>query len=220
MKLAIFDVDGTLVDSRRTIQHCMVRAFESLDLPPPSYEVTRQIVGLNLAGAFQVLAPDMGQGDRERLRKGYTDAYVALHETPGAHEPLYEGAAALLDHLRAEGWVLSMATGKSRRGVDRVMATHSWADYFTSTHCADDGPGKPDPAMVLASLAACGMRPGQAVMIGDTTHDIGMAKAADVRALGVTWGFHTLEEVRSAGPDHISHTFDELRTELDRFAKA
>lgn len=215
----MFDIDGTLVDSRSTIQRSMEAAFEAIGRPPPDYEATRQIVGLNLQEALDALAPGLDEDGRTRLTKAYGDAFVALHAQPGVVEPLYDGAAELLDRLRGDGWLIAMATGKSRRGVERVIRTHDWADLFDSTHCADDGPGKPHPAMLVECMRVLQVRPHQVVMIGDTGHDIRMAKAAQVRAQGVGWGFHTAEEVRDAGADHVAETFDELGEQLDRFAR-
>ena len=141
-----------------------------------------------------------------------------MHADPGFREPLYPGAADLLARLATSGWRLSMATGKSRRGVEAVLEAHGWAGLFVSTHCADDGPGKPHPAMLRAALRASGVRPSHAVMVGDTAFDMAMACAADVRAVGVSWGFHTAEEVLAGGADQLSRDFAELGAELDRFA--
>jgi phosphoglycolate phosphatase len=140
-----------------------------------------------------------------------------VHEEPGFGEPLYDGAAELLDRLRGAGWLIAMATGKSRVGVEWVMRTHGWADLFDSTHCADDGPGKPHPAMLVECMRLLQVPPSMTVMIGDTGHDMRMAKAAGVRAQGVAWGFHTAEEVAESGADHVALTFEELGAELDRF---
>ena len=214
--LAVFDVDGTLVDSRTIIHRAMIRAFEHIGRPPPDYETTRQIVGLNLREALDALAPGLAEPGRQALTKAYGEAFVALHEELG--EPLYPGAADLLDRLRADGWLVAMATGKSRRGVERIMRTHGWADLFDSTHCADDGPGKPHPAMLVECMKVLQTPQSLTVMIGDTSHDMRMARAAGVRAQGVAWGFHTAEEVAGAGADHVALTFDELSAELDRFA--
>ena len=213
----MFDIDGTLVDSRATIQRTMVLAFEAIGLPPPDYDLTRQIVGLNLQEALSTLAPGLDQAGRDRLTQAYSDAFMGVHQEPGFGEPLYPGAAELLDRLRGEGWLIAMATGKSRRGVERIMRSNGWADIFDSTHCADDGPGKPHPAMLLECMKLLQVPPALAVMIGDTGHDIRMAKAAGVRAQGVAWGFHTAEEIAAAGADHVAETFEELGTALDRF---
>jgi len=216
-RLAVFDIDGTLVDSRATIHRSMTLAFEAVGLAPPDYDTTRQIVGLNLREALDALAPGLGEPGRARLTSAYSDAFIAIHDQPGFGEPLYAGAADLLDRLRAEGWLIAMATGKSRKGVERVMRTHDWADLFDSTHCADDGPGKPHPAMLVECMKVLQAPPTLTVMIGDTGHDIRMAKAAGVRAQGVAWGFHTAEEVALAGADHVAMTFEELGWALDRF---
>jgi len=216
--LAVFDVDGTLVDSRQAIQEIMTVAFEAMGLPGPAYEATRQIVGLNLKEALDQLAPELDEAGRAALVAGYKAAFAELHRRPGFVEPLYEGAAETLDRLRAEGWAIAMATGKSRRGVETIMRMHGWADLFDSTHCADDGPGKPHPAMLVEAMRVLGAEPVQTVMIGDTAHDIRMARAAGVRAQGVGWGFHTVEEVRASGADAVALTFAELNTALDLFA--
>lgn len=219
-RLAVFDIDGTLVDSRATIHRSMTLAFEAIGAAPPDYDTTRQIVGLNLREALDALAPGLDEPGRRRLSQAYADAFVAIHDQPGFGEPLYAGAAELLDRLRAEGWLIAMATGKSRRGVERVMRTHNWADLFDSTHCADDGPGKPHPAMLVECMKVLQATPAMTVMIGDTGHDIRMAKAAGVRAQGVAWGFHTADEIAEAGADHVAMSFEELGRALDRFGVA
>lgn len=219
-KLAVFDIDGTLVDSRATIQRSMAAAFEAVGLPPPAYDTTRQIVGLNLREALDALAPGLDEPGRVRLTQAYSEAFVAIHAEPGNAEPLYDGAAELLERLRGQGWLIAMATGKSRRGVERILRTNDWADLFDSTHCADDGPGKPHPSMLVECMRVLEAKPHQTVMIGDTAHDIRMAKAARVRAQGVTWGFHTADEVAGAGADHVASTFEELTAALERFARS
>ena len=217
-KLAVFDVDGTLVDSREILKSASDAAFHALGLPPPSYDEVRQIVGLSLREGLARLAPDAQTVDR--LVAYYRTSFGDLRQAPGFVEPLYPGAAALLDRLKREGWRIAMATGKSRRGVDMVVAMHGWADLFDSLHCSDDGPGKPHPAMLEAAMAALDAEPACTVMIGDTAHDVGMARSAGVRAVGVTWGFHTRTEIEASGADVVADTFAELEAELERFAAA
>jgi phosphoglycolate phosphatase len=217
-KLAIFDVDGTLVDSRKSLQAAADAAFSVLGLPPPPYEDLRKIVGLSLREGLAQLAPELEEGQIQALFDHYRRSFKDLHKDPAFIEPLYQGAAALLDRLKRDGWLIAMATGKSRAGVETIMAMHGWADLFDTTHCADDGPGKPHPAMVRAALHAMGVAPRQAVMIGDTAHDVLMARAAGVRALGVTWGFHTRGEIEDAGADEVLDTFAELEAAVTRFA--
>lgn len=215
--LAVFDVDGTLVDSREAIHHTMCGAFERTGLPAPPYEVSRQVIGLNLREALDTLAPGLDEAGRARLVENYRAVFIELHARPGYVEPLYEGAAELLSRLRAEGWLIAMATGKSRRGVETIVRMHDWADLFDSTHCADDGPGKPDPAMLTEAMRVLGAERSQTIMIGDTAHDIRMALAAGVHAQGVSWGFHTAEEVAAAGAHDVATSFAELGAALDRF---
>jgi len=216
--LAVFDVDGTLVDSRQAIQETMTLAFERIGLPAPAYEATRHIVGLSLKEAIEHLTPELDAAERAALTEGYKQAFVELHRRPGYVEPLYEGAAETLDRLRSEGWAIAMATGKSRRGVETIIRMHNWADLFDSTHCADDGPGKPHPAMLVEAMKVMRCPPTHTVMIGDTAHDMRMAKAAGVRAEGVAWGFHTAEEVAASGADHVARNWAELNLALDLFA--
>ena len=216
--LVIFDVDGTLVDSRASIHACLTWAFEGQGLPAPTYDQGRMIVGLSLREAMATLAPDAPPATVDALTQGYKDGWTTMHARADFEEPLYPGAAALLARVRADGWKIAMATGKSRRGVETVIAMHGWSQIFDSTHCADDGPGKPHPAMVREALLATDAHPSEAVMIGDTAFDMTMARAAGVRALGVTWGFHTAGEIAAGGADAVFDTFPALERELDRFA--
>ena len=125
----------------------------------------------------------------------------------------------VLRRLKAEGWKISMATGKSRRGVESVLRMHGWAELFESTHCPEDSAGKPDPLMLIHAMQALEATPVQTVMIGDTNHDMRMAVAAGVRAQGVAWGFQTPDEVSQGGAHHVAHTWAELDEQLDRFAE-
>ncbi|MDB5461276.1 MAG: hydrolase, family [Caulobacteraceae bacterium] len=218
-KLAVWDVDGTLVDSREVIFEAAKAVFAFMDLPAPDYEAVRQIVGLSLAEGLGQLLPAMSPPAIDRAVAGYKEAFQAMHRQPGFTEPLYEGAAQTLDRLKRDGWLIAMATGKSRRGVETIMKMHGWADLFDSTHCADDGPGKPHPAMLLEAMRALGCGPDQTIMIGDTAHDMRMAKAAGVYAQGVSWGFHTAEEVLAAGADDVVHDFPSLDSRLEAFAE-
>jgi phosphoglycolate phosphatase len=217
-KLIVWDVDGTLVDSRESILRAATAAYEGLGLAPPSYDRLRQIVGLSLREAMGVLSPELDDAMVDRLTQGYRDAFQTWHSRPEFAERLYDGAAATLVRLRADGWKIAMATGKSRRGVETAIRAHGWADLFDSTHCSDDGPGKPDPAMLLEAMKALGVGPDRTMMVGDTAHDMRMAKAAGVHAQGVTWGFHTVEEIRAGGADHIADDFETLNEQIDLFA--
>ena len=216
-RLVVFDVDGTLVDSREILKRASDRAFRELGLAPPSYDALRQIVGLSLHEGLALLAPEQPRAVMDALIEHYKSSFQGLRREPGFLEPLYPGVEVLLAGLKAAGWRIAMATGKSRRGVEAIVEMHGWADLFETTHCSDDGPGKPHPAMLQAAMAALGKTPVDTVMVGDTAHDVRMAQAAGVRAVAVTWGFHTLEELRASRPDAIAQTFAELEAELARF---
>jgi phosphoglycolate phosphatase len=217
VKLAVFDIDGTLVDSRAIIQTATEAAFGRMGLSPPTYDQVRRVVGLGLVESLAILAPELHASAHQELLDHYKIIFKSLRDEDNFPEPLYEGAAETLTRLERGGWRIAMATGKSRRGVEAILATHNWEAVFHSTHCAEDGPSKPDPAMLRAAMAALGARPEQTIMIGDSIHDMGMAKAAGVYAQGVSWGFCTREEVLESGADHCADSFAELDAALDAF---
>jgi phosphoglycolate phosphatase len=216
--LAVFDIDGTLVDSRAAILEAAMTAARTVGLAEPDYEAVRQIVGLSLHEALRQLAPELTDAELAEFVAAYQGAFRSMHERPGFEEPLYAGAMDLLDRLRRDGWRLSLATGQSRRGVERNLARAGWSDLFLSSHCAEDGPGKPDPAMLVCAMDVCGGAPERTVMIGDTSHDMRMALNAGVRPQGVAWGFHTADEVLASGAVHVAEDFPALEQVLNVFA--
>ncbi len=219
LKLAIWDMDGTIVDSREVISTAMMRAFESCGLEPPDYDRTRRIVGLGLEEACQRLAPMGYPPDAlSRLVEAYRAAFVLRRRDRDFREPLYEGAVETLQRLAGNDWLIAMATGKSRRGIAALFEMHPLAQYFDTIHCADDGPGKPHPAMVLEAMKATGAAGDETVMIGDATHDIEMGRNAGVHTVGVSWGFGRADELGAAGAHVIVDDFGALNGELDRFA--
>jgi phosphoglycolate phosphatase len=218
LKLAIFDVDGTLVDSRRVITEAMNRAFKRAGLGEIGYERTRTIVGLELTEAVLHLAPQDYPAERiPELATYYKQAFVQMRSETGFDEPLYEGARETVERLADAGWLLAVATGKSRRGLDIVFEHHGLHRYFQTLQTVDTGPGKPDPHMVLEAMAATGASAHATVMIGDTSWDMKMARAARVAAHGVAWGFHTPDEITQGGANALHHAFDDLNAALDAF---
>jgi len=215
-RLAVFDIDGTLVDSRASIHEASCEAARAVGLPEPDFERVRQGVGLSLTEAMRRLEPGLDPAGLAAFVAAFQAAFRRLYDS-GHEEPLYPGAIEHLHRLKADGWRLALATGQNRRGVARNLAREGWADLFLSSHCAEDGPGKPDPAMLKAAMAACDVHPAMTVMIGDTTHDAAMAVNAGVLPLGVNWGFHTVEEQRSAGVRHVASDFADLEAALLRF---
>ena len=213
-RFAVFDIDGTLVDSRAIITACMDKAFIGAGLPPPGFERTRRVIGLSLEPGLAYLAPDADYALRNRILDSYRAAFFEMRQDPAFHSPAYAGATELLHNLLADNWVLGIATGKSRRGLDALMEQHTWGDLFQAHFCADDGPGKPHPHMVLENMRVVGAQPEQTLVIGDSEHDMAMAVAAGSTAIGVSWGFGTPEEMLAAGATRVTYQMEELEQTL------
>lgn len=216
LKLIIFDVDGTLVDSQNDIVAAMSHAFCKADLVAPSKSQVLSIVGLSLDHAMRTLAPDAHAETHLEMVEWYKEAYTQLRSQSGAAQssPLYPGALRVLKEL--QNWpetLLGIATGKSRRGLDKLMQAHDLYQYFINTQVSDHHPSKPHPAMLLAALEETGVEAEHAVMIGDTSFDMDMAKAAGIRAIGVTWGYHSVEKLHAA--DTVIDRFDDLTNALE-----
>lgn len=212
LRLALFDVDGTLVDSQGHIKLSMTRAFEAEGIAVPAPEAVVGIVGLSLPVAIATLAPELDEVQVARMVEVYKDTYASLRGADAAaSSPLYPGALACLAALAAdEAVLLGVATGKSRRGLTHVLEMHGLSQRFLTTQVADDHPSKPHPSMVLTAMAELGVAPADTVMIGDTAFDMDMGRAAGVRCLGVTWGYHGSEALRGAGADRLASNFDQV----------
>ncbi len=200
IKLAIFDCDGTLVDSQHNIITSMRLGFAAEGLTPPDDDSIRRIVGLSLPEAMAQLVPDLPVAKRMRLVEAYKEGFFVARQQSDHHEPLFDGAMQALATLEEQGWLLGVATGKTRRGLDAVLERHGLNGRFVTLQTADRCRSKPDPHMVEQALAeAGGLRPQQAVMIGDTSFDMLMARAAGVAGIGVSWGYHPVAELRASG---------------------
>jgi phosphoglycolate phosphatase len=214
-RLVIFDMDGTLVDSQHEIVAAMSMAFSAIGEPPPAREEVLAIVGLSLYEAMTVLVPDLPETVRFSLVEHYRKNFLVHQQRGGEPVPLYPGARDTLERLSADPWtILGVATGKARRGLDRIFAVHDLADYFATLQTADNHPSKPHPSMVLQALLETGCAPQDAVMVGDTEFDIAMGRSAGVRTIGVSWGYHPRERLVAAGADCVIDGYGELPSAL------
>ena len=211
VKLAIFDCDGTMVDSQANICRAMEYAFARERLSAPDHHVTRRIVGLSLKEAMAVLLPDHEDALHHRLADHYKRAFQELRSTGTMlEEPLYGGLVQLFDRLQAAGWLLAVATGKSDRGLSMVLAHHGLDSRFVSLQTADRHPSKPHPSMIELALADAGAAQACAAMIGDTSYDMEMGVNAGVRSIGVDWGYHDAHELTAAGADIVAGEMADL----------
>ncbi len=202
-RLAVFDCDGTLVDSQANICRAMEAAFAGAGLAPPPREAIRRIVGLSLVEAVAALLPEADAALHRTLALDYKHAFQRLRADGGLDdEPLFDGIADVLATLVERGWVLGVATGKSDRGLAHVLAHHGVTDLFATLQTADRHPSKPDPAMLLAAIEETGAT--ETAMIGDTAFDMAMAKAAGARAIGVAWGYHDVADLVRGGAEVVA----------------
>jgi phosphoglycolate phosphatase len=216
VRLAVFDCDGTLVDGQADVCWAMDRAFARAGLAAPDNQVVRRIVGLSLPVAVRQLAPALTEDQVSAVTEYYRSSFRARREEGLLDEPLYDGIADLLHTLRDNGWSLAVATGKSDRGLAACLATHGIADLFVSLQTADRHPSKPHPAMLEAALFEAGAQPAQAVMIGDTSFDMLMARSIGVPAIGVSWGYHAPHELIASGAVSVADTAAALAEALER----
>ena len=184
--LVVFDCDGTLADSTAVIRRALQRAADDLGYPVPSDEQASFIIGMGLRPALEHAVPTLREADLLPLTERYRYHFLA-----GENEiVLFDGVPEMLASLKGRGHWLAVATGKSRRGLDRAFETLGLREFFVASRCADEGFSKPHPGMLHAIFDETGMQPSQAVMIGDTTHDLQLAENAGAHSIGVTYGAH------------------------------
>jgi len=204
-RLALFDCDGTLVDSQANICRAVEDTFTLHRLDVPARDAIRRIVGLSLVEAMQALLPDAEAERHDALAADYKARFFHMRSTGTlSDEPLFDGIADVLDRLEADGWLFGVATGKSDRGLAHVLAAHGLTARFITLQTADRHPSKPHPSMIEQAIADAGAAPETTVMIGDTSFDMLMARAAGTRALGVGWGYHPPQDLHAAGAHAVA----------------
>jgi phosphoglycolate phosphatase len=209
-RLLVFDWDGTVVDSTVPIVRAVQAAYRDLGLVPPDEKATRYIIGLKLDTAFFSLSPDLPEKTIEEL----LDRYRYHYWQSDAEIPLFGGISALLEKLDGEDYFLAVATGKSRKGLDRMLRQNGLMQRFHATRCADESFSKPHPEMLLYLMDRLGVTPEQTLMIGDTTHDILMAKNARSQALAVSYGAHDEDSLQQSQPLDVVGSVSALDTWL------
>lgn len=216
IRLAIFDCDGTLVDSQANICRAMEACFVQHRLDPPTREDIRRIVGLSLVPAIAQLLPQAEPAMHAAMAGAYKSAFHAMRIDAALDpEPLFDGVAEAIEALGDAGWLLGVATGKSDRGLALILEHHGLTDRFVTLQTADRHPSKPHPAMLHAAMAEAGGDPSRTVMIGDTSYDIAMAVNAGTHAVGVAWGYHEAHELHAAGARHVTTHARELPALLE-----
>jgi phosphoglycolate phosphatase len=206
--LLIFDWDGTLADSVGRIVEAMQVAAERAGHAPSQEQAIKGIIGLSLAEAIHTLYPRLPPEQVERFRQHYADIYTALDQQPS---PLFDGVVESLAAFRAEGYRMAVATGKARRGLDRVLKANGLERFFDITRAADETRGKPHPLMLEQILDHCGVEPGRALMVGDSAFDLQMASNAGMHCVAVGYGAMSLQALAEFGPQVCIDHFGQLR---------
>jgi len=200
MKLIIFDCDGTVIDSQLGIVEAMSRALAAAGLPPAPRERILSGVGLSLPLTIERLLDGADKSTVTHIAASYRTAFRELRNDPAYQEPLYDGMLQLIQTLSGRNnHLLGMATGKSMRGVKSVFDRLKLQAHFATVQTADTHPSKPHPSMIETALRETGVEARHAVMIGDTTFDIEMARNAGVKAIGVAWGYHSTDSLLNSG---------------------
>lgn len=209
--LIVFDWDGTLMDSAAKIVNCMRSAAADVNEPLPSRQAVEEIIGLGLPQAIERLFPDMSQATRLLLQQRYAVHYAENDQT---HTPLFPEVIRVLSCLRDAGFVLAIATGKSRKGLNRVLQSVQLEHFFAATRCADETASKPDPLMLNQLLTELAFPAHRTLMVGDSEYDMAMANNAGVVPVAVSYGVHAIERLQAFQPRYCLDQPLDLLTSL------
>jgi phosphoglycolate phosphatase len=212
-ELIIFDWDGTLMDSESKIVNCFKKAVADVELDYPGDAAVRNIIGLGLKEALDVLLPDYGGSIRKEVVGRYREHFLYLDETD---MPLFSGVEEGLEKLRQQQYLLAIATGKARIGLDKVLEETQLGDFFITSRCADEAISKPHPRMVLDILEETGVSADKTVVVGDTSYDIQMAHSANTDVLAVCYGVHHRDDLQAEQPLDCVNDFNSV---IDWFLK-
>jgi len=215
LRLAVFDCDGTLVDSQHSIVHAMESAFDLHDFGAPNPAAVRRIIGLPLVEGIRILSPETDATLHPHVAETYKSVFRELRASGEVHEPLFPGVRATITALHDAGWLLGIATGKAMRGLIATLEPYGLIDCFVTKQTADIAMGKPHPDMLDRAMADTGVDADATVMIGDTTYDMEMARNAGTKSVGVSWGYHLTDELQAAGAHTVIDGFEALVGALD-----
>jgi len=206
-RFVVFDWDGTLADSTALIAAAIQQACRDIGEPPPDDTTARYVIGLGLADALAHVAPGLAPERHRDLAMRYRHHYL----TGDPQIPLFSGVREMLDELDGAGLLLGVATGKTRVGLNRALEQQRLGNRFVATRCADEGFPKPNPDMLLHLMDRVGVEPRETLMIGDTTHDVELARNAGVAAVAVSYGAHASAGLAQCSPLAVLHSIEELR---------
>jgi len=215
LRLAVFDCDGTLVDSQHSIVHAMEVAFDFHGFDAPNPSAVRRIIGLPLVKAIGILAPESDIADHPEVAETYKSTFRDMRASGDVHEPLFQGVRETISALVEGGWLLGIATGKAMRGLVATLEPYDLLECFVTRQTADIAQGKPHPEMLNRAMADTGTDADLTVMIGDTTYDMEMARNAGTKSVGVTWGYHLPDELDAAGAHIVINEFGALPDALE-----
>jgi phosphoglycolate phosphatase len=219
LRMVVFDCDGTIVDSQRAIVEIMQATFESYNLRLPEREKILLGVGLELSVGIERLLPELHGLDISKLCTTYRKLAIKNRKNDKLGDPLYPDAESVIRRLHADEWLLGIATGKSRLGLDYVLNSYNLSHLFMTKQTSDSAAGKPNPEMLENAMRDTGVSPSNVFMVGDTTYDICMAVNARTRAIGVSWGYHKTEELLDAGAEIVLDNYQDLFTFLQDSSK-
>ena len=216
LRLAAFDLDGTLLDSASSIVAGVVDCWEACGFPPPDPESVRRIIGLPWEESISALLPGSGPEEMAMIRDYHDQVARGERQRRVPRQALFDGIPELLDGLEEQGYLLAIITSRSSHRLHELLEKEGIGNRFVSLKTTDHGPGKPSPDLMLQTLAETGIEARDAVMIGDTTFDVLMAWSAGTSAIGVSWGVHKPHELRDAGAHHVAEAIHELPAAIDR----
>ena len=218
MRLVLFDADGTIVDSQAVIHESMRLAFARFGYSEPPLEATRSIIGLTLDTAIATMLDRPVDEEILAMTAEYKEIYIGIAGRPDLQCRAFSGVPEIIHQLAGrDDILLGLVTGKSRRGVERLLESHGFANCFAVSRCADDCPSKPHPAMVLECCRDAGVPASRTMVIGDTAFDMEMARSAGAIGIGVAWGYHPAERMLKAGAQAIANDCTDLGSVLDRW---